>query len=109
MPACVFEAFEAEDYEDLSDDNKNPLERISVVIAVIAENAIRKTAKQNVKQYVSLLRNFLKSNQWSLVERTEVLPSGTEVATISTLETDAFRAVGFIPFRVKVHLRSDIV
>ena len=71
-----------------------------------ADVADSKTARQNVKRYISLVRDFFKLPAWSLTEDTSLDRSGF---LIVEMKSSALRPVGVITGRVRVHLIDGTV
>lgn len=99
LPALVFEFYGLDDSPDLERDDI--LNVAHFMMFVLVENADRKTARQRVKQYISLVRDFFKSTNWSYADDTILEQS--ELAT-GEMEKMAFRTAGSIPGRVEIKL-----
>lgn len=98
LPAIVFESYEVEDFQADADYANAIFELIRIIAVVVVENGNIKTARQYVKERVSLVRDFLRGTAWSYRENTIVGKSTIEEIQIK----NSYRAVGTIEFTVEV-------
>ena len=66
LPALVFEILECDDKP--IDDDDDIWERLFGTIFIVCENTSKEAARTDVKKYISLVRDFLKSTAWSYAE-----------------------------------------
>lgn len=103
LPALVFEFTELDDAD--TDDSNNIFEWAYFTIYAIGQDTSdNKTARQAGKQYVSLIRDFMKGTGWRYVYETILDRSGYLIAE---MKTTALRPVVVIPGRVKVLLNDN--
>jgi len=76
-------------------------EDIDFVTIIIVENAVIETARSEVKRLISLVRDFLVSDQWRWNNETQIKESGFG---IGEFDNKKFRAVGIINFTTHAHL-----
>jgi len=103
LPALVFEFTEL-DNADINDANDIYEWAYFTMYAIGEDTSDAKTARQAGKQYVSLVRDFMKSTSWRYAYDTVLDRSGFLIAE---MKTTALRPVVVIPGRVKVLLNDN--
>lgn len=101
LPALSFECIEANPV-----DPDFHMRNIAVILEINCRSAKKSTARQKIKELISLVEDFLMSDQWTHAQRTVVGRSGF-VSTGS--KESGFRANGAIEVTIEVDLPGSTV
>lgn len=99
-PVISFEALETSPV-----DESDHFQNIHLFIEIHYRHAKNETLRQNIKQYISLVQDFLMSDSWRHAQDTQVGRSGF----LTIKETTGFRAMADIEATVQVLLGDDTI
>jgi len=99
-PVLTFEIFGCRDADD---DDVFEIEVGEINIVTYGGNM--SSVRQSAKKLISLVRDFLKSDQWTYAKDTKV---GTS-EIITAKESNQYRAYGRVPFEVFAYLHSNTI